>query len=192
MKGQGPSQPRQPNAVWGLLAVAYVVPGAVRRAAEAADRACGGVARCGQQAHALGGMVVAAVLLTGGWAAWAAPVLGRDPPPDMRAAFVLVRCGALLVSATPPTVALPLLGELHLVGLAALCIGSAHAAGRWIVRTDGSAAQQAARLVYWLSAWLGVLLLGARAATDSADPALEAVGAGLMYAAPLAMRVLLE
>jgi len=55
-----------------------------------------------------------------------------------------------------------------------------------------SAAQQAARLVYWLSAWLGVLLLGARAAADSAAPALEAVGAGLMYAAPLAMRVLLE
>ena len=175
----------------GVLALAYVVPGVVRRAAEAAEQGCGDVAQCGHQAHALGAIVVAAVLLTGAWAAWAA-VIGRDPPPDIRAAFILVRCGALLVSATPPVVTLPLFGELRLVGIAALCVGSAHAAGRWIMRTDGSAAVNGGRLAYWISAWFGVLLLGARAADERAAPALEVVGAGLMCAAPLAMRVLLE
>jgi hypothetical protein len=159
----------QCNVMCTGLVLAYLVPGAIRRAAV-------------QSAHEAGWSLVLACIAVGAWAAWVAPTLGSADATE-RASFVMLRCGALLFSSTPPALEIPLCGPLHWVGMLMLAVSSVHAS----CRITGSG-----RLLYGAVAWAALGLLCLSTVDSTLRWAAEHAAATLVMGAPLGMRALMS
>ncbi len=190
------------NVAAAMLAVVYLVPGALKRLALQPLEVCavGGTMAaalesawsCYTSAHQVAGAVVAACILTGVWAAWALPVLaGSEPDPDRRLAFVALKCGALAVSATPVASVNAACRLVRHLGVLALAWGGVMAAGPMLEGADRPDMASVGRLTYAAVACgtLGLWLVSTVAVGP--DRALECGAGVLLYSAPVAMQVLI-
>jgi hypothetical protein len=164
-----PERREQCNVMCTALVLAYLVPGAIRRAAV-------------QSSHEAGWSLVLACIAVGAWAAWSAPVLGSADE-LARASFVALRCGALLYSSTAIPQCGALCGALHLLGQLLLAVASVHAS----CRLAGSG-----RVVYGAVAWAALALLLLSGGDGSLAWAAEHAAATLVMLAPLGMKALLS
>lgn len=190
-------EPSRLDVVAAMLALVYLVPGALKRLGGQSCHATSLEAAwaCYAAAHQVAGAVVCACLLTGVWAAWAMPVLaGRVPPTPWRLAFVALKCGAMAVSATPVVSVNAGCRVVRHLGTLALAMGATVAAGPMLAGADRPDVATLGRLTYTAVAagTLGVALVATVASGAELNRILECGTGILLYSAPVAMQMLVR